>query len=101
MWLREWGVSGAVNRRMSGVASHSSVRAVGPQALLRDSEGALQLADDMGRGCSGCESGVRDTWNDDSLVRMTTRRKRDRANECEISGDRALIATDGGQQCSG
>ena len=52
------GVLGAVDRWLSGPASHSSAQAVIAQTL-RDAvpERALQIAD-VGRGCSGWASGV-------------------------------------------
>ena len=53
------GVLGAVDRWLSGPASHSSAQAVIAQTL-RDAvpERALQIAADVGRWCSGWASGV-------------------------------------------
>ena len=53
------GVVGAVDRWLSGPASHSSAQAVIAQTL-RDAvpERALQIAAEVGRGCSGWVSGV-------------------------------------------
>ena len=50
---------GAVDRWLSGPASHSSAQAVIAQTL-RDAvpERALQIAADVGRWCSGWASGV-------------------------------------------
>ena len=55
-WCSGWanGVLGAVDRWLYGPASHSSAQAVIAQTL-RDAvpERALQIAADVGRGCSG------------------------------------------------
>ena len=60
-WCSGWasGVLGAVDRWLSGPASHSRAQAVITQTL-RDAvpERALQLDADVGRRCSGCASGV-------------------------------------------
>ena len=61
-WCSGWasGVVGAVDRWLSGPASHSSAQAVITQTLRDDAvpERALQIAADVGRWCSGCASGV-------------------------------------------
>ena len=54
------GVLGAVDRWLTGPASHSSAQAVIEQTL-RDAvpgRAALRIDADGGRGCSGCASGV-------------------------------------------
>ena len=60
-WCSGWasGVVGAVDRWLSGPTSHLSTLAVIAHTL-RDAvpERALQIAADVGRGCSGWASGV-------------------------------------------
>ena len=57
------GVVGVVDRRLSGPANHSSAQAVITQTP-RDAvpERALQIAAEVGRGRSGCVSGVMVLW---------------------------------------
>ena len=49
---------GAVDRWVAGSASHSSAQAERARVVRRGPERALQIAADVGRGCSGWASGV-------------------------------------------
>ena len=95
---------GAVDRWLSGSVGHSSAQAVAAQTP-RDAvpERALQVAADVGRGCSGWASGVVgavDRWLSGPARQSSGQAVI--AQAANAAPERALqIAADVGRRCSG